>query len=69
MFINGKATKLATRPLDMRGMFGQDLILVHPTGLPVDEFGFDLQHGESYFLVIYTFHFLTCSPFSYHNFT
>ncbi|WOH00036.1 hypothetical protein DCAR_0519392 [Daucus carota subsp. sativus] len=51
VFINGKATKLATRPLDMRGMFGQDLILVHPTGLPVDEFGFDLQHGESYFLV------------------
>ncbi|XP_074365019.1 WUSCHEL-related homeobox 12-like [Apium graveolens] len=51
VFINGKATKLPTRPVDMRGMFGQDLMLVHPTGVPVNEFGYDLQHGESYFLV------------------
>lgn len=51
VFINGKATKLPTRPVDMRGVFGQDLILVHPTGVPVNEFGFDLEHGESYFLV------------------
>lgn len=51
VFINGKATKLPTRPVDMRGMFGQDLILVHPTGVPVNEFGYDLEHGESYFLV------------------
>ncbi|XP_023880722.1 WUSCHEL-related homeobox 11 isoform X3 [Quercus suber] len=43
-------------PLDMKAMFGQDVVLVHSSGVPVpiNEFGFliqGLQHGESYFLV------------------
>ncbi|KDP39634.1 hypothetical protein JCGZ_02654 [Jatropha curcas] len=56
VFINGVATEVPRGPLDMRAMFGQDLILVHSSGVPVpvNEFGFlmhSLQHGESYFLV------------------
>ena len=40
----------------MKAMFGQDVVLVHSSGVPVpiNEFGFlihGLQHGESYFLV------------------
>lgn len=41
----------------MKATFGEDLFLVHSSGvpLPTDEFGFlmhSLQHGEAYFLVI-----------------
>lgn len=44
--------------IDMKAMFGEDLVLVHSSGvpLPTDEFGFlmhSLQHGEAYFLVIF----------------
>ena len=41
----------------MKAMFGQDVVLVHSSGVPVptNESGFlmqSLDHGESYFLVI-----------------
>lgn len=49
----------------MKAMFGQDVMLVHSSGviLPSNEYGFlmeSLQHGESYFLVkiIEMIHFL-----------
>ncbi|KAK3198223.1 hypothetical protein Dsin_021638 [Dipteronia sinensis] len=56
VFINGVATEVARGPLDMKAVFGQDVILVHSSGVPVptNEFGIliqSLQHGESYFLV------------------
>ncbi|GMY20074.1 WUSCHEL-related homeobox 11-like isoform X1 [Fagus crenata] len=56
VFINGIPTELPRGPLDMKAMFGHDVVLVHPSGVPVpvNEFGFliqGLQHGESYFLV------------------
>jgi len=56
VFINGVATEVARGPIDLRSMFGQDVMLVHSTGgiLPVNEFGIlmqSLQMGESYFLV------------------
>jgi hypothetical protein len=43
-------------PIDLRAMFGQDVMLVHSTGalLPVNDYGIltqNLQMGESYFLV------------------
>lgn len=45
----------------MKATFGEDLVLVHSSGvpLPTDEFGFlmhTLQHGEAYFLVIIQSH-------------
>ena len=54
--INGVATEVARGPIDLRSMFGQDVMLVHSTGgiLPVNEYGIlmqSLQMGESYFLV------------------
>ncbi|XP_065853663.1 WUSCHEL-related homeobox 11-like [Euphorbia lathyris] len=56
VFINGVQTEVPRGPLDMKAMFGQDIFLVHSSGVPVpaNEFGFlmqSLQHGESYFLV------------------
>ncbi|KAK6944536.1 Homeobox domain [Dillenia turbinata] len=56
VYINGVATEVPRGSLDLRGIFGQDVILVHSSGLPVpyNEYGFSLQslqHGESYFLV------------------
>ncbi|KAK0602267.1 hypothetical protein LWI29_031882 [Acer saccharum] len=56
VFINGVATEVARGPLDMKAVFGQDVILVHSSGVPVptNEFGIliqSLQHGESYFLI------------------
>ncbi|KAG2639147.1 WUSCHEL-related homeobox 11-like isoform X1 [Panicum virgatum] len=56
VFINGVATEVARGPIDLRSMFGQDVMLVHSTGgiLPVNEYGIlmqSLQMGESYFLV------------------
>nr|XP_012569213.1 WUSCHEL-related homeobox 11 isoform X2 [Cicer arietinum] len=43
-------------PIDMKTVFGEDVMLLHSSGvpLPTNEFGFfiqSLQHGESYFLV------------------
>lgn len=43
-------------PLDMKAMCGEELMLVHSSGVPVpiDEYGVSvpgLEHGESYFLV------------------
>jgi hypothetical protein len=45
----------------MKAMFGENVMLVHSSGVPVptNEFGLlmqSLQHGESYFLVINTLH-------------
>jgi hypothetical protein len=56
VFINGVATEVPRGPIDLRSMFGQDVMLVHSTGglLPVNEYGVlmqSLQMGESYFLV------------------
>uniref|UniRef100_A0A6N2NJ68 Homeobox domain-containing protein n=1 Tax=Salix viminalis TaxID=40686 RepID=A0A6N2NJ68_SALVM len=57
VFINGLPTEVPRGPLDMTAMFGQDVVLVHSSGvpLPTNESGFlmqSLHHGESYFLVI-----------------
>ncbi|XP_057440565.1 WUSCHEL-related homeobox 11-like isoform X2 [Lotus japonicus] len=56
VFINGIATELQGGLIDMKTMFGEDVMLVHSSGVPVptNEFGFlmqSLQHGESYILV------------------
>ncbi|XAR69552.1 hypothetical protein NMG60_11001184 [Bertholletia excelsa] len=56
VFINGVATEVPRGPIDMKAMFGEDVMLVHLSGIPVpfNEFGFSLQSlqpGESYFLV------------------
>ncbi|XWS64925.1 hypothetical protein CRYUN_Cryun05aG0046100 [Craigia yunnanensis] len=56
VFINGVPTEVPRGPLDMKAMFGEDVVLVHSSGVPVpmNEFGFlvqSLQNGESYFLV------------------
>ncbi|CAN6864394.1 unnamed protein product [Brassica oleracea] len=55
VFINGVSTEVTNGAIDMKAMFGEDLVLLHSSGLPLptDEFGFliSLQHGQSYFLV------------------
>ncbi|KAG8096149.1 hypothetical protein GUJ93_ZPchr0013g34496 [Zizania palustris] len=56
VFINGVSMEVPRGPIDLRGMFGQDVMLVHSTGalLPVNGYGIlmqSLQMGESYFLV------------------
>ncbi|KAJ8763215.1 hypothetical protein K2173_025600 [Erythroxylum novogranatense] len=56
VFINGVPTEVPRGPLDLKAMCGQDVVLVHSSGVPVptNEFGFvmqSLQHGESYYLV------------------
>lgn len=56
VFINGVATEVPRGPMDLRSMFGHDVMLVHSTGglLPVDDYGVlmqSLQMGESYYLV------------------
>ncbi|KAJ7976454.1 WUSCHEL-related homeobox like [Quillaja saponaria] len=56
VFMNGVPTEVPRGPLDMKTMFGADVVLVHSSGvpLPTNEYGFllqSLQHGESYFLV------------------
>lgn len=56
VFINGVPTEVGRGPIDIKGMFGEDLVLVHSSGIPVpfNDYGFSLhtlQHGESYFLV------------------
>lgn len=60
VFINGVATEIPRGPVDIRAMFGQDVILVHSSGepVPVNEYGISLQSlqmGESYFLVSFFF--------------
>jgi len=60
VFINGVPTEMPRgTAIDMKTMFGEDVILVHSSGVsvPTNEFGFlmqSLQHGESYYLVINT---------------
>ncbi|XP_062109848.1 WUSCHEL-related homeobox 11-like, partial [Humulus lupulus] len=56
VFINGVATEVPKGPIDLKPMFGQDVILVHSSGVsvPINDFGIllhSLQPGESYFLV------------------
>ncbi|KAI3694941.1 hypothetical protein L1987_77925 [Smallanthus sonchifolius] len=56
VFINGVPTEVEGGPLNMKGMFGDHVVLVHSSGVPVphDDFGFSiagLNHGESYYLV------------------
>ncbi|XP_008655176.1 WUSCHEL-related homeobox 6 [Zea mays] len=56
VFINGVPMEVPRGPIDLRAMFGQDVMLVHSTGviLPVNDYGIltqTLQLGESYFLV------------------
>lgn len=58
VFINGVATEVGRGPLDMKAIFGGDFVVFHSSGVAVEmnEFGFllqGLQHGESYFLVIF----------------
>lgn len=60
MFVNGVATEIPRGPLDIKAMFGQDVILVHSSGEPVlvNEYGISLQSlqmGENYFLVSFLF--------------
>ncbi|CAL0317150.1 unnamed protein product [Lupinus luteus] len=56
VFINGVATEVPRGPIDIKNVFGEDVMLVHSSGvsLPINEFGFlmhSLNHGESYFLI------------------
>uniref|UniRef100_A0A0E0GLT2 Homeobox domain-containing protein n=1 Tax=Oryza nivara TaxID=4536 RepID=A0A0E0GLT2_ORYNI len=56
VFINGVPMEMPRGPIDLRAMFGQDVMLVHSTGalLPVNDYGIlmqSLQIGESYFLM------------------
>ncbi|XP_058106853.1 WUSCHEL-related homeobox 11-like, partial [Magnolia sinica] len=56
VFINGVPSEVPRAPLDVRAMFGQDVMLVHSSGepVPVNEYGISLQSlqlGENYFLV------------------
>ncbi|XP_042059426.1 WUSCHEL-related homeobox 6-like [Salvia splendens] len=57
VFVNGVATEVGRGPVDVKAMFGGDLVVYHSSGLAVEmnEYGIlmqGLQHGESYFLVI-----------------
>ncbi|CAL9111600.1 unnamed protein product, partial [Musa acuminata var. zebrina] len=56
VFINGVLNEVPSGPIDLRAMFGHNVMLVHSSGevLPVNEHGIlmqSLQMGESYFLV------------------
>uniref|UniRef100_A0ACD5XL39 Uncharacterized protein n=1 Tax=Avena sativa TaxID=4498 RepID=A0ACD5XL39_AVESA len=56
VFINGVPMEVPRGPIDLRAMFGQDVVLLHSSGalLPVNDYGIliqSLQMGESYFLV------------------
>ncbi|KAJ8476786.1 hypothetical protein OPV22_020513 [Ensete ventricosum] len=55
VFINGIPSEVPRGPVDLRAMFGQNVMLVHSSGelLPINEYGIllqSLQMGESYFL-------------------
>ncbi|XP_068661666.1 WUSCHEL-related homeobox 11-like [Aristolochia californica] len=56
VFINGIPSEVPRGPLDIRAIFGQDVMLVHSSGgpIPLNELGISLQSlefGENYFLV------------------
>ncbi|CAL5431583.1 unnamed protein product [Camellia sinensis] len=56
VFINGIATDVPRGAIDIKSMFGEEVMLVHSSGMavPFNEYGISLhslQHGESYFLV------------------
>ncbi|XP_047319399.1 WUSCHEL-related homeobox 11-like [Impatiens glandulifera] len=58
VFINGVQTEVPSGSIDMKSMFGENVVLIHSSGItvPFNEYGFllhTLQHGESYFLVSY----------------
>ncbi|KAL2464473.1 WUSCHEL-related homeobox 11 [Forsythia ovata] len=60
VFINGVPTEIPRGAVDMKFMFGEEFVLFHSSGVPVqvNEYGFlvqSLQHGESYFLVSYQY--------------
>ncbi|XP_021728368.1 WUSCHEL-related homeobox 11-like [Chenopodium quinoa] len=73
VFLNGVATQVPDGALDMKAMFGEEVILVHSSGVPVpfNEYGISLQslqHGESYFLVCASsLLLLRCCPNAYVN--
>ncbi|CAL9119736.1 unnamed protein product, partial [Musa textilis] len=59
VFINGIPSEVPRGPIDLRAMFGQNVMLVHSSGefLPINEYGIllqSLQMGESYFLVSFS---------------
>lgn len=59
VYINGMASEVPRGPIDMKAMFGLDVMLVNSNGelVPMNEYGIllqGLQMGESYFLVSYT---------------
>ncbi|XP_041997493.1 WUSCHEL-related homeobox 11-like [Salvia splendens] len=56
VFINGVATEVRRGPVDIKSMFGADLVMFDSSGLAVEmnEYGYvvqGLEHGQSYFLV------------------
>ncbi|XP_020583066.1 LOW QUALITY PROTEIN: WUSCHEL-related homeobox 11-like [Phalaenopsis equestris] len=56
VFINEILTEVPRGPIDIRSMFGHDVLIVHSSGefLPVNEYGIllqSLQMGESYYLI------------------
>ncbi|GMH09651.1 hypothetical protein Nepgr_011492 [Nepenthes gracilis] len=56
VFINGVSTRVPGGAFDTKSIFGQGMVLVHSSGLPVlvNDFGISLQclqPGESYYLV------------------
>ncbi|KAK1292754.1 WUSCHEL-related homeobox 11 [Acorus calamus] len=56
VFINGVPSEVPRGPIDMRALFGRDVLLVHSSGeiVPTNENGVIMQSlllGESYFLV------------------
>ncbi|XP_045791230.1 WUSCHEL-related homeobox 11-like [Trifolium pratense] len=56
VLINGVATEVPRGAIDMKSMFGENVMLVHSSGVlvPTNDFGFlmqSLQNGESYYLV------------------
>lgn len=70
VFINGVPMEMPRGPIDLRAMFGQDVMLVHSTGalLPVNDYGIlmqSLQIGESYFLV--TIHLQALTSWSHRS--
>ncbi|WOL04590.1 WUSCHEL-related homeobox 11-like [Canna indica] len=57
VFIDGVLNEVPRGPIDLRSMFGENVILLHSSGelLPANEHGIltqSLQMGESYFLVV-----------------
>lgn len=59
--INGVPTEVPSGAIEVKSMFGDDMVLVHSSGLPLpsNEFGILLHPGETYFLVYSYIHFTT----------